>query len=154
MKAALLAAGIALAFAGQARAQSVMVKGLVAHPVALDSTALSALKQTSFSGSFDSMAGKQTHRWTGPLLLDVLNQAVITDEPGKRTHIRHVILAEGLDGYAAAIAIGEIEPKGEGKSVMVALTQDDKPMKAPRIVVPGDASFTRCVHDLAVLEVR
>ncbi len=154
MKAALLACSVLLAAAGAARAQSVMVKGMVAHPGAMDMTALSALKQTSFSGSFDSMAGKQTHRWTGPLLLDVLNQAVITDAPGKRTHIRHAILAEGSDGYAAAIAIGEIEPKGAGKPVIVALTQDGKPMKAPRLIVPGDASLTRCVHDLAVLEVR
>jgi hypothetical protein len=38
--------------------------------------------------------------------------------------------------------------------VIVALREDDKPMAAPRLVVPGDSSFTRGVHDLAGLDVR
>jgi hypothetical protein len=141
-------------YATNARAQSVTVSGMVAHPGPLDAAALGALKQVSFKGSFDSMSGRQTHSWTGPLLLDVLNKASLTDEPGKRTHIRHVILAEGSDGYAASVAIGEIEPKGEGKQVIIALTQDGAALKAPRLVVPGDASFTRCVHDLVRIDVR
>ncbi len=127
---------------------------MVAHPGPVGAGALAGLKQVTYSGSFDSMSGKQTHRWTGPLLLDVLNQASITDEPGKRTHMRHVILARGSDGYAAAVAIGEIDPRGEGKQVIVAVTQDGKPLRAPRLVVPGDASFTRAVHDLAEIEVK
>jgi DMSO/TMAO reductase YedYZ molybdopterin-dependent catalytic subunit len=137
-----------------ARAQNVTVSGRVTHAGPMDVTALSALKQVSFKGSFNSMSGAQTHSWTGPLLLDVLDHAGLTDEPGKRTHIRHVILARGADGYAAALAIGEIDPKGEGKQVLVALTQDGKALKTPRLVVPGDKSFTRSVHDLTVIEVR
>jgi hypothetical protein len=120
----------------------------------VDMQSLATLKQTSVSGSFDSMSGRQTHRWTGPLLLDVLNRAGITDAPGKRTHMRHVILASGKDGYGAAIALGEIDPHGEGKPVIVALTQDGKAMKAPRLVVQGDASLTRSIHDLTSLDVR
>jgi hypothetical protein len=148
MKALLLALVLA---APAAWGQTIAVSGMVAHGGRID---LAALKQAAFSGSFAAMSGRQTHRWTGPLLLDVLNQAGITDAPGKRTHWQHVILATGTDGYAAAIALGEIDPKGEGKQVMVAVTQDGAPMKAPRLVVPQDASFTRCVHDLATLEVK
>ena len=135
-------------------AQSVAIGGLVAHPGAVDISVLAALKQTSVSGSFDSMSGKQTHRWTGPLLLDVLNHAGMTDEPGKRTHMRHVILASGKDGYGAAIALGEIDPHGENKPVIVALTQDGETLKAPRLVVHGDVSLTRSVHDLESLDVK
>jgi hypothetical protein len=131
--------------------QSVAVTGMVSHGGKVE---LAALKQVSFSGSFNTMSGRQTHRWTGPLLLDVLDQAGMTDAPGKRTRMQHVILATGTDGYAAAIALGEIDPKGEGKQVIVAVTQDGAPMKAPRLVVPDDASFTRCVHDLATLEIK
>lgn len=145
---------LALLAAAPALAQSVTVSGLVTRPGPMNAASLSALRQITYSGSFNSMSGRQTHRWTGPLLLDVLDHAGITDEPGKRTRTRHVILARGTDDYAAAVAIGEIDPKGEGKQVIVALTQDGAPMKAPRLVVPGDASLTRCVHDLAVLEVR
>jgi hypothetical protein len=133
------------------QAQSLAVTGMVAHPGPIG---LAALKQVQYRGSFNSMSGRQTHSWTGPLLRDVLDRATLTDEPGKRTHIRHVILATGADGYAAAIAIGEIDPKGENKPIMVALTQDGAPMKAPRLVVPGDASLTRRVHDLVSLDVR
>jgi thioredoxin reductase len=132
----------------------VAVSGLVAHPGKIDMRALAALKQTTVAGTYDSMSGKQTHSWSGPLLLDVVGTAGITDEPGKRTHMRHVILATGSDGYGAAIALGEIDPKAEGKHVIVAVVQDGKPLKAPRVIVPGDASLTRCVHDLAVLDVR
>jgi hypothetical protein len=140
-----------LLWAPAAWGQSVAVTGMVSHGGKID---LAALKQVTFSGSFNSMSGRQTHRWTGPLLLDVLDKAGMTDAPGKRTHMQHVILATGTDGYAAAIALGEIDPKGEGKQVIVALTQDGAPMKAPRLMVPQDASLTRCVHDLATLDVK
>ena len=153
MKRACLAV-VVLLIAATAHAQSIAVTGLVAHPGPIDAAALSALKQVTFKGSFNSMSGQQTHSWTGPLLLDVLDRASITDEPGKRTRMRHVILARGTDGYAAAVALGEIDPKGEAKQVIVALTQDGTKLKAPRLVVPNDASFTRAVHDLAVIEVR
>jgi DMSO/TMAO reductase YedYZ molybdopterin-dependent catalytic subunit len=149
----LAAAAFALS-APIARAQTVTVSGMVAHAGPMDAAALIALKQVSYKGSFQSMSGTQAHAWTGPLLLDVLDRAGLTDEPGKRTHIRHVILARGADGYAAALAIGEIDPKGEGKQILVALTQDGKALKSPRLVVPGDRSFTRSVHDLTVIEVR
>ena len=134
-----------------AQAPSVQVTGMVAHP---GPVALSALKPVAVSASFHTMHGAQSHRWSGPLLLDVVNAASVVDVPGKRTHMQHVILARGADGYAVAIAIGEIEPGGEGKQVIVALREDDKPMAAPRLVVPGDSSFTRGVHDLAGLDVR
>ena len=153
MRARLAAVLLALA-APSARAQTVTVSGMVAHAGPMDAAALAGLKQVAFKGSFDSMSGTQTHSWTGPLLLDVLDRAGLTDEPGKRTHIRHVILARGADGYAAALAIGEIDAKGEGKQVLVALTQDGAKLKAPRLVVPGDRSFTRAVHDLTAIEVR
>lgn len=148
MRCALL---LAMLWSAGASAQTVQVTGMVQHagPVALVS-----LKQVDVSGSFHTMSGKQTHRWTGPLLLDVLNAASIADAPGKKTHMRHVILASGSDGYAVAVAIGEIDPRGEGKQVILALREDGKPLGAPRLVVPNDASFTRGVHDLAGIEVK
>ncbi len=129
----------------------VAVTGMVAHagPVALG-----ALTQQDVSAKFHTMHGEQAHTWRGPLLLDVLNAATIVDAPGKRTHMQHSILARGSDGYAAAIAIGELEAGGEGKRVIVAVQEDGKPISAPRLIVPGDSSFTRGVHDLAALDVR
>jgi len=130
---------------------TVQVSGMVAH---LGPVALAGLKQVPVAASFRTMGDEQAHRWSGPLLLDVLAAASVTDEPGKKTHMRHVILARGTDGYAVAVAIGEIEPVCEGKQVILALTEDDKKLAAPRLVVPGDTHFARGVHDLVALEVR
>ena len=154
--ACMLAGGLGLG-AGAATAQpqsppaSVQVTGMAAHP---GPVALAALKQVVVAANFHTMHGEQSHRWSGPLLLDVLSAAGITDAPGKRTHMQHAILARGTDGYAACIAIGEIEAGGEGKQVIVAVREDGKPLAAPRLIVPGDATFTRGVHDLASLDIR
>jgi hypothetical protein len=132
-------------------APSVQVTGMVAHP---GPVALAGLKQVTVAGSFHTMSGQDSHHWTGPLLLDVLETAGITDAPGKKTHMQHAILARGSDGYAVAVAIGEIDSRGEGKQVIVALQQDGKPLPTPRLVVPNDRAFARGVRDLVGLEVR
>jgi glucose/arabinose dehydrogenase len=108
----------------------------------------------TIAGSFHTMSGTDAHQWTGPLLLDVLNAASVTDAPGKKTHFQHVILARGSDGYTVAVAIGEIDSRGEGKQVIVATQQDGKPLPSPRLVVPNDRAFARGVRDLVGLEVR
>jgi hypothetical protein len=127
------------------------VSGMVAHPGPVP---LDRLKPVTVAATFKTMHGPQAHRWSGPLLLDVLNLVGLKDEPGTKTHMRHVIMAQGSDGYAVAIAIGEIDPMVEGKQVIVAVRQDDAPLPSPRLVVPGDASFARGVHELTALEIR
>jgi DMSO/TMAO reductase YedYZ molybdopterin-dependent catalytic subunit len=127
------------------------VTGLVQHP---GPVALDKLTPITIDAKFSTMHGPQAHHWTGPLLRDVIHGVGVTDEPGKKTYMRHVILARGADGYIVSIAIAEIDPMGESKQVIVALRQDDKPLPAPRLIVPGDASFARGVHDLTALDVR
>jgi DMSO/TMAO reductase YedYZ molybdopterin-dependent catalytic subunit len=151
---ALCLAIAALPAAAAAQSWQVTITGMVARATTMSAADLEALKQVDLAGSFESMSGRQTHKWTGPLLLDVLDHAGMIDEPGKRTHMRHAFLARGSDGYAVAVAIGEIDPKGEGKRAVVALTQDGTKLKAPRLVVPGDSSFTRSVHDLVEIKVN
>jgi hypothetical protein len=143
-----------LLYAGGAVAQPtplLQVSGMVTHPgpVPLDRS-----KSVTVAATFKTMHGPQSHRWSGPLLLDLINLAGVKDEPGKKTHMRHVIMAQGADGYAVCIAIGEIDTTVEGKQVIVAVRQDDAPLASPRLVVPGDASFARGVHDLKTLEIR
>ncbi|MEJ0044890.1 MAG: hypothetical protein WDN04_01095 [Rhodospirillales bacterium] len=106
------------------------------------------------NASFKAKGGVEAHRWSGPLLLDVVGVAAVTDEPGRKTHMRHVIMARGADGYVVAVAIGEIEPIAEGKQVIVALREDGAALAAPRLVVPGDAHFARGVQGLVALEVK
>ncbi len=149
--------GLALAgviWAGAAVAQpgpSLAVSGMVSRP---GPVVLGGLKQVEVTASFHTKHGQEAHRWRGPLLLDVIGAAGMVDAPGRKTHEQHVVLARGSDDYAAAIAIGELEAGGEDKQVIVALAEDGKPEAAPRLIVPGDASFARGVHDLAGLDVR
>jgi len=149
---ALGVAGAALLLGGAAAAAPIVrVAGMVAHAGPVD---LAGLKQVTVAAKFNTMHGQQAHRWSGPLLASVVDAAGVQDEPGKRTHMRHVVLARGSDGYAAAVALGEFDPMAEGKQIIVAVREDDKPMGAPRLIVPGDASFTRGVRDLVTLEVK
>jgi len=136
---------------GAFAAPAVMVRGAVAHPGAVD---LAGFAPHPVSASFTTMHGTEAHLWAGPLLLEVVNAAGITDAPGKKTHLRHVLTASGKDGYGAALALGEIDPKGEAKTVIIATVQDGVPLAAPRLIIPGDKSMARCVHDLSEIDIN
>jgi hypothetical protein len=76
--------------------------------------------------------------------------------PKKNASLRHPILITGRDGYAAALALGEIDPPLRGQSVIVAYAGGDPPASfaALRLVVPGDAHGGHNVRDIASIEVR
>jgi DMSO/TMAO reductase YedYZ molybdopterin-dependent catalytic subunit len=137
-------------------AAQVKIDGLVDHPQTLSGDQLKAFPATQVEASFATMHGTLHHRWTGALLWDVVNKAGLRDEPGKRTAMRHSFLIIGADGYAATLAIGEIEPGLEGKQVILAYHQNDPPsdLPAPKLIVPGDRKGARQIHDVVEIEVR
>ncbi len=92
--------------------------------------------------------------FSGPLLWTVLDNAGWVNGTEKNAYLRHTILVTGKDGYAAALSEGEIDPKLEGKQVILAMDEDGKPLDAPRLVVPGDAHAARGVHDVVSIEVK
>ncbi len=96
----------------------------------------------------------QKNNFTGALLWAVVNAAAPADESGPRSHLQHTLLARGRDGYAVALAIGELDPEFEGKQVLVAYAQDGKKLPALRLVVPVDAKAGRSVRDLVSIEIR
>ena len=112
---------------------------------------------TSVSATFVTGHGREGGVYTGVLLWTLLTTASIVD-PDPKQHLRHVILAtSGTDQYVVAISIGELDPKFEGKSVIVAYAKDGKPLDAQdglRLIVPGDAHGGRAVKDVAHFEVR
>ncbi len=100
-------------------------------------------------------AGVQHVTYTGPLLWTLVRAAQPVDEPGSgNTALQHTFLARGQDGYAVALSIGEIDPRMEGKQVVVANARDGQPMATLRLVVPGDLHAARSVRDLVAIEVR
>jgi DMSO/TMAO reductase YedYZ molybdopterin-dependent catalytic subunit len=118
---------------------------------------LQALPSTSVSVSFVTGHGQETGTYTGVLLWTLLANASIVDADPKQ-HLRHTIfVTSGADQYVVALSIGELDPKFEGKSVIIAYAIDGKPLDAQdglRLIVPGDAHGGRAVKDVAHIEVR
>lgn len=130
------------------------VSGRVGQPRTLALADLQALPPVLVEVIHATARGPQAATYIGALLWPLLAAAAPVDEPGRNTHLRHTLLAHGRDGYAAALAIGELDPHMEGKQVIVAYAQDGKPLPSLRLVVPGDSHVGRSVRDLVSIEVR
>ena len=130
------------------------IAGRVAHPSTFDIAALQALPAASVTLDTTTENGVHHATYKGVLVWTLLDAAGPLDEPGRKTFLQHTILARGQDGYAVAVAIGEIDPKFEGKQLLVAYAEDDKPLPSLKLVLPGDRRAGRSVKDLAGLEVR
>jgi len=152
MRAAL---ALLLAIATPAAAQApvtVSLSGKIAHPRTLSAADLSPAVTVEVPASARPDAPKTT--FGGALLWPLLDGAGWVDAPGRKTHLQHVIFARGRDGYAVALSIAELDPAFEGKQVLIATTQDGKPLATPELVVPGDRRAGRRVHDLIGIEVQ
>ena len=115
---------------------------------------LQALPPVTVEVTYTTARGPQAATYTGALLWSLLAAAAPVDEPGRNTHLRHTLLAHGRDGYAAALAFGELDPHMAGKQVIVAYAQDGTPLPSLRLVVPGDSHAGRSVRDLVAIEMR
>lgn len=135
----------------------IAIDGQVQKTEHLTVSDLQALAPTSISVSFVTGHGQETGTYTGVLLWTLLTNAAIVDADQKQ-HLRHTIfVTSGADQYVVALSIGELDPKFEGKSVIIAYSKDGKPLDAEdglRLIVPGDAHGGRAVKDVAHIEVR
>jgi hypothetical protein len=70
--------------------------------------------------------------------------------------LRHTVAVTGRDGYAAVLALAEIDPEFEGKKVLLAYRRNNQPFpnNELRLVVPGDRRGGRSVHDVMRIELR
>ena len=95
-------------------------------------------------------------RYTGALLWSVIERAGLVDDAGKNARLKHTLVVIGRDGYAVALALGELDPHFDGKSVIVAYDGGEPPASstALRLVVPGDVHGGRSVRDVATIDVR
>ena len=127
------------------------ISGQVQQPASLTIEGLAALDPVEVQSPRE---GGAMATYVGPLLWPILSAASLVDGPGKGAHLQHLFLARGADGYAVAVAIGEIDPGFEGKTVIIATKQDGVPLAAPRLVIPGDHRAGRAVRDLVAIEVH
>ena len=140
-------------------AQAQQERGLVVqragHPTGLLSpehfAALSRITQRVSTGN-----GEQQNEWTGPLLWTVLDASGLIEGANQREQAHLVIRVTRADGYAAAIALGEISPLLADRPILLAdeLNGTPLPGHALRLVVPGDRLGARSVRDVVRLEIE
>jgi len=156
MKRALLAAtmGLFVAAASAQEPATVTVSGAVQHPLTLTVADLKALPAIDVTVSQQTDRGPSQGKFRGALLWSAIDKAGLLNGAEKNAYLRHILLVSGSDGYAAALSEGEIDPKLEGKQVVLAYQKDGAALDRPRLVVPGDAHAARGVHDVVTVEVK
>jgi hypothetical protein len=127
------------------------VKGAVHEPGPISRADLEGMKAHTFTMTYQTSSGPQTHKYSGPLLIDVLDVADPAFSSDKHDPLRYAILIKASDGFLAAVSWGEIEPELENKHVIVALTEDGKKLDRPRLVIPRDMHGARQVYDVTAL---
>jgi DMSO/TMAO reductase YedYZ molybdopterin-dependent catalytic subunit len=116
---------------------------------------ITALPAASLNVTFLTGKGPVHARFAGPLLWTILVKAGGIDPSKPRRQAGQTVLVTGQDGYSAALAIGEMSPDFEGKSVILAETMNGHPLGAThlRIVIPGDRRGARYVRDIVRIAV-
>ena len=116
---------------------------------------LAALPAVSLDVSFGTARGPVHARFSGPLLWMVLVRAGAVDPTRPRRQAGQTILVTGQDGYAAALAVGEVSPDFEAKPVILAESMNGQPLGSGylRLVVPGDRKGARDMRDVVRIAV-
>jgi hypothetical protein len=128
------------------------LQGHIAHPHRFSLSELEAMPAVTVSTDYAATHGLRQASYTGALLWTLLDRAGLIDASGTKTHLQHVILARGSDGYAVVLALGELDPAIEGKPVIIAYEQDGKPIGGLRLIVPDDKRPARAVKNLVTIE--
>ena len=159
-KSLLVAAALTLALMPPHVAESGEVAGLsvIDGPDAslvLSPQMLAALPAVSLDVSFGTGKGPVHAHFAGPLLWTVLVKAGAVDLAKPRRQAGQTILVTGKDGYTAALAIGEISPDFEGKSVILAESMDGQALSGGhlRLIIPGDRRGARDVSNVVRIAV-
>jgi len=135
-------------------AGSVRIDGAVENPLALSGDQLRAFPAQTQAVQFESGTGTQSHIYDGTALTEILDAAKLrTPSDVKNPELTFAVLATGSDGYSAAVSWGELSPKFGATPILVAYTEDGRPLDAPRLVVPGDVKGGRYVSELTGLRV-
>jgi len=99
---------------------------------------------------------KADETYSGVPLIALLTPLGVSDKPrGKQ--LRLYVVAAGSDGYEAVYAIGEVTPDVHDATVMVADSEDGKPIAADgplKLVATGEKRPARWVRNLVSIEVK
>ena len=135
----------------EAKQKGLTINGAVGERGPISRGELEDFDQRAVRMTYQTSGGPQKHRYTGPLLLDVLRSVEPNFSSDRHDPLRYVVLVQATDGFLAALAWGEIDPELADKRAIVALTEDGKKLTRPRLVLPGDTHGARQVYDVATI---
>jgi len=126
-------------------------------PVGMSPAALKAMPHVSVT--IHNPHTNADESYSGVRLADLLSK--LGAPLGNELHgvaLDNYIIASGTDGYRAVFSLAEIDPAFHPGEVIVADTQDGKPLdehSGPwKLVVTEDKRPARCVRNLTTIEVR
>ncbi|WP_314224594.1 molybdopterin-dependent oxidoreductase [Streptomyces zaehneri] len=100
--------------------------------------------------------GVRHHRFTGPLLHEVLADAGPGfDAARRKDRLRFLIAVSGADGHHALLSWAEIDPDFGRAPVLLAVTIDDTPLDraGPQLVLPQDRCGARHISGVSAIHV-
>ncbi|MFE3902250.1 molybdopterin-dependent oxidoreductase [Streptomyces sp. NPDC059153] len=131
--------------------------GDLTRPVRLTVPDLLAWPQHEADVSFEcTTSGMRHHRFTGPLLHDVLSAAGPVFDPARRKdRLRFLIAVSGADGHHALLSWAEIDPDFGRAPVLLAATIDDTLLDrgGPQLVLPQDRCGARHISGINAIRV-
>ena len=137
---------------------SFSLEGEVLNPEQVDLAKLKSLPTVSANVTYEAGGNVKTHRFTGPLLWDLLQDAGIKLDPKvKKDILRKAVIVTASDGYVAVFGAGELDPASVGAPIFLAYAQDQEPLRQGgfvRIIAAQDKTGARFVHDILRIEVR
>ncbi len=99
---------------------------------------------------------KADETYSGVPVIALLTPLGVSDKPrGKQ--LRLYVVASGSDGYEVVYAIGEVTPDVHDATVMVADTEDGKPISGDgplKLVATGEKRPARWVRNLVAIDVK
>lgn len=126
--------------------------GDLARPARLRVPDLLAWPQHQARVSFEcATSGTRHHRFTGPLLHDVLHDARPGFDPERRKdRLRFLIALSGADGHHVLLSWAEIDPDFGQAPVLLAVSIDDTPLDraGPQLVLPQDRCGARHISGI------
>ncbi len=94
--------------------------------------------------------------YSGAPVIALLTPLGVSDKPRGR-QLRLYVVAEGSDGYEVVYSIGEVTPDLHDATVIVADTENDKPLAADgplKLISTGEKRPARWVRNLVALRVQ
>ncbi|TXS52569.1 hypothetical protein EAO75_08645 [Streptomyces sp. uw30] len=138
-------------------AAELVLAGDLDHPARLTVPDLLGWPQHRAEVAFEcATSGVQSHRFTGPLLHDVLTDAGPVFDPARRKdRLRFLIAVRGADGHRALLSWAEIDPDFGRAPVLLAVTLDDTPLDraGPQLVLPQDRCGARYISGIEAIHV-